>query len=258
MRDQMPLVKTGLAVLLVLAPCGAVCRERTSPPSFTMIGASKEASVLSMKCSGKPPFKNLSCDFDQLSVSKAAQDDINRSLEETKKQIKAPNFREEMLAFCKPVFDKKWDQEQKEEISNTWDKARPLVQRIHEYTKNSCECFKKNNFQDCFLKVQADAESERLKLCQAYHFRFSVDLVKVSENIWISEAKPTGSCNVVTVIKIEDETGEDYKWVYTQTRAAVGSKAKECIAIKEGTTASYSWKNPKLWSLGCENITFSP
>ena len=239
------------ALLLLLGVAGRVeAKDLASPPHFYYLANQHENSALSMDCEGDPPYLSIRCHFTQVVVSRQkqappSQKDIAEFLAEPWEKVR--KLRDDMCTTVGrgPAADS---------LPPAPGSAKAAA-RTHylSVVKPMCAC----SDAPCVWRVMQSIVNEQT--CTVWANTFDLSFSRApGERKWISDSKPEGLCNVVTiaVIELDPKDTSEVLWTYTQTRLTADKTSSLCQHLEIGVPLVNSWRAAGSSLLDCKFVTF--
>lgn len=253
-------------VFLILSFKAQAGTEQLFLPFFSSLPSEAENSSLDMNCKGRKPFNVITCDFQQILISKKSTADHEVEIKANDKMFDKMNdieFTNEFQGTCsKAIPDAKTKTvAYLNDANNSTEKKLFLTNRI-KAMEGICDCMNKINIpflkskRNCVRNVlNAITESEK-NSCNIRSNVFTLEFKRTASNKWISNPGPTGICDRVKVVTIEHEPDNTTLWRYSQTIAASKSNDPICKHFTAGFTTIFSWQAVRESQIDCKVVKF--
>lgn len=239
----MRILPFALCALLSIQAFPSNSKDSDNWPSFFMLGSENERSVLAGRCDGKPPYKQLECNFSQLFLSETEAD---KELKDLKGAIKN---NEVSLADIKKGCTQINQAETRNEVDAEQVKERkPFLESRVKFQRDMCDCKTLECVVEAFKKEAADNKNG----CTIEVTRFKGTYKRLSNSQWATEPTEDIFCGGVTVSSIQMD--KPHLWLFTQTTIAPPKKKTLCKDLDLEKPLRYSWRHGKKFVMNCTNI----
>ncbi len=244
------LVGVSIALLATVAQAqqkGADKKKRVEEtvPKFFHIPSAEEDGVMSADCTGTPPYREIDCSFEQLTLSgppKTPASEKEAALQALWKGMEEPGAAAELRKMC--------DGMRSREVvggPRALAAAAPDVETV----RKACAC-PDPELPKCMGKWLATSTTIKDQTCKVWTNTFAFRLKRVgSQRMWRYNGE-SGLCSVSLVITIEEV--KPYLWTFTQQKLP-GEKSPLCP--EKPSSASYRWDALDTFDLtGCKLLKF--
>lgn len=250
-------------VLLTLALIGAVqhltagqSATLDSPPTILHLGSNVRDGSVTVTCTGKAPYSQLSCKVYHLWVARPSLEEYQKSRAALQKDLSTKSGLEDLRKRMQQAPCSAWTPSNTD-LANKLKDYSPgraaSARNAHELMQALCNCTTK----ECITSVMLERQTHEQNECTIHSSVFSADFVKVSGRMWVSNNGPEGICAVVSIFTMEHEANSPTLWTYTEQYTVMNNSAGLCKGLPKNETSTYSWKSGSSVRLKCEEFKFS-